>query len=116
MIKEHLLTVIDDLLVPLHLLIYSMQTAMTTLTCIVEYLSWNVDAKVKLDLGTLYGPYLVLCESLSCQFPSSCLRTFNLLQVAVFMGLDMFGRLKRTILGKSIGQKSLGLRQSKKEL
>ena len=35
---------------------------MTTLTCIVDYMSWNVDSKVKMDLGALYGPYLLVCE------------------------------------------------------
>jgi hypothetical protein len=52
----------DDPLVPVHLLIYAVQTAMTTLTCIVDYMSWNVDVKVKMDLGALYGPYLLVCE------------------------------------------------------
>jgi len=35
---------------------------MTTLTCIVDYISWNVDTKVKMDLGALYVPYLLVCE------------------------------------------------------
>lgn len=52
----------DDPLVPVHLLIYAVQTAMTTLTCIVDYMSWNVEVKVKMDLGALYGPYLLVCE------------------------------------------------------
>ena len=68
---------IDDPLVPLSLLIYSVQTAVTTLTCIVDYLSWNVDAKVKLDLGALYGPYLLLCKSQSCYIRSSRPWAFN---------------------------------------
>lgn len=62
-----MLTPLDDPLVPVHLLIYAVQTAMTTLTCIVDYMSWTVDAKVKMDLGALYGPYLLVCE---CPSPS----------------------------------------------
>ena len=49
-------------MVPVHLLIYSVQTAMTTLTCIADFLSWTVEAKVKMDLAGLYGPYLALCK------------------------------------------------------
>ena len=52
-------------MVPVHLLVYSVQTAITTLTCIVDFVSWNVDTKVKIDLGGLYGPYLVLGECLT---------------------------------------------------
>ena len=52
-------------MVPVHLLIYSVQTAMTTLTCIVDFLSWSVETKVKMDLGGLYGPYLALGKCLS---------------------------------------------------
>jgi len=67
----------NDPLVPVHLLIYSVQTAMTTLTCIVDFLSWDVETKVKADLGGLYGPYLAF---------------------SLVMGHDMFGRLKAKIL------------------
>ena len=51
----------DDPLVPVHLLIFSVQTAITTLTCVVDYMSWNVATKGKMDLGSLYLPYLILC-------------------------------------------------------
>ncbi|KAF2403365.1 hypothetical protein EJ06DRAFT_526966 [Trichodelitschia bisporula] len=63
----------DDPKVPVHLLGYAVQTAVTTATCIAEYLSWeDFSAEQKLQLGYLYVPYLA---------------------VAVFMGVDMFGRL-----------------------
>ncbi|MCJ1476073.1 hypothetical protein MMC13_004738 [Lambiella insularis] len=77
----------DDPLVPIHLLVYSVQTAMTTLTCIVDYMSWNVGLKTKMDLGALYGPYLLL---------------------SLGMGYDMFGRLKQKVLSseRSLRQKS----------
>lgn len=62
---------LDDPKVPIHLLIYAMQTAVTTATCIAEYLSWSgLENAEKLELGKLYVPYLAVCEShlplLSC--------------------------------------------------
>ncbi|KAF1813317.1 hypothetical protein P152DRAFT_415194 [Eremomyces bilateralis CBS 781.70] len=67
----------DDPKIPLHLLIYGCQTAVTTLTCISEYLSWpGYTSQEKLNLGYLYVPYLVL---------------------SVFMTVDMFRRLDRTL-------------------
>jgi hypothetical protein len=47
--------------VPIHLLIYSIQTALTTATCIAEYLSWSDYSNAeKIELGKLYIPYLAL--------------------------------------------------------
>ena len=44
----------DDPKVPLHLLVYAMQTAVTTATCIAEYLSWSsLDGNEKMELGKL---------------------------------------------------------------
>lgn len=61
-------------MLPVHLLIYATQTAITTITCIAEYLSWtHLTVADKLNLGALYVPYLGL---------------------SVFMGVDMFGRLQ----------------------
>ncbi|KAL9527788.1 Sigma intracellular receptor [Sphaerulina musiva] len=63
----------DDPRVPGHLLAYAMQTAVTTATCIADFLSWeDLSGKEKVELGKLYVPYLA---------------------VSVFMGLDMLGRL-----------------------
>lgn len=40
---------------------YATQTAVTTLTCIADYMSWTtVSRDVKLQLGLLYAPYLAL--------------------------------------------------------
>lgn len=50
-------------LIPVHLLVYSVQTAVTTVTCIAEYLSWtHLSTADKVNLGYLYVPYLALCE------------------------------------------------------
>jgi EXPERA (EXPanded EBP superfamily) len=55
---------VDDALVPLHLLIWSVETAMTTLTCTVEAMSWKGFTKEeRIALAQLYVPYLVLGES-----------------------------------------------------
>lgn len=50
-------------MLPVHLLVYATQTAITTTTCIAEYLSWtHLTVADKLNLGALYVPYLGLCE------------------------------------------------------
>lgn len=59
-----------------------MQTAITTATCVADFLSWNGhSAAEKVELGKLYVPYLAL---------------------SVFMGLDMFGRLKKRLGGRIV--------------
>jgi len=61
----------------LHLLIFALETAVTTLTCISDYLSWSSFSNdQKVQLAYLYVPYLAL---------------------SVFMGVDMFGRLDAVI-------------------
>jgi len=78
----------EDLKLPIHLLVYSVQTAVTTATCIAEALDWKVlTFEEKLSLaGGLYTPYLA---------------------VAVFMGIDMWARLDGSIgrLGAGVEEK-----------
>jgi hypothetical protein len=58
---DKLTSCVDDPLVPLHLLIWSVETAMSTLTCTVEAMSWEGFTKEeKIALAQLYVPYLVL--------------------------------------------------------
>lgn len=61
----------DDPRVPVHLLVYAVQTAVTTATCIADYLSWSdyLNAQ-KIELGKLYVPYLALCMFLPRIFDS----------------------------------------------
>ncbi|KIW06002.1 hypothetical protein, variant 1 [Verruconis gallopava] len=67
----------DAPLVPLHLLIYAVQTGVTTATCIAEALSWQgLSGSEKNALMGLYLPYLA---------------------VSIFMGIDMFMRLSSII-------------------
>ncbi|EGP85094.1 unnamed protein product [Zymoseptoria tritici ST99CH_1A5] len=69
----------DDPLVPLHLLVFALEAAITTATCLAEMLSWeDFREEQKVALGWLYGPYLLL---------------------AVFMSGDMFLRLSGTLRG-----------------
>ena len=82
---------LGDPLVPVHLIIYAVQTIITTTTCIAEYLSWPISDSEKLSLGQLYVPYLALCEFSRCYDVSTLL---TLMLLAVFMGVDMFGRLQ----------------------
>jgi hypothetical protein len=68
----------DDPKLPIHLLIYAVQTGITTATCISEALAWDtLSSQEKWSLaGGLYTPYLL---------------------VSVFMGLDMWTRLNAKI-------------------
>lgn len=51
----------DDRKTPLVLLIYGLQTLLTTAVCIADYASWTlIDTAAKWNLSTLYGPYLIL--------------------------------------------------------
>ena len=53
----------DDPMLPLHLLVFAMETGITTLTCLVEMLSWEgYTSQEVMRLGTLYGPYLAFGE------------------------------------------------------
>ena len=54
----------DRPLLALNLLIFALETAITTLTCVVEVASWDgYTAGQKGDLYSLYVPYLVVGES-----------------------------------------------------
>lgn len=46
--------------VPLVLLPFAVMVFLTTLTCMVEYAFWDVPRQQKIDMTTLYGPYLAL--------------------------------------------------------
>lgn len=58
----------DDPRVPGHLLAYAMQTAVTTATCIADFLSWeDLSGKEKVELGKLlvfFFSFLLICFSL----------------------------------------------------
>ncbi|KAK4498951.1 hypothetical protein PRZ48_009462 [Zasmidium cellare] len=78
----------DDPKVPIHLLIYAMQTAVTTATCIADYLSWSgYENAEKIELGKLYVPYLM---------------------VSVFMGVDMYTRLDGALSRRQVAGSKKG--------
>jgi hypothetical protein len=83
----------DDPRLPVHLLVYAVQTAVTTATCIADYLSWSeYENSQKIELGKLYVPYLALCTLRPFQsLHSGSHLLINL--AAVFMAVDMLGRL-----------------------
>jgi hypothetical protein len=106
----------DDPRVPVHLLVYAVQTAVTTATCVADYMSWSdVSGAEKVELGKLYAPYLALCKSSCFFFSRRALRVFDLVSwfemlidgvcTAVFMGVDMYGRLIAKLGGKAAGSK-----------
>lgn len=71
-------TRVDDPTMPVHLVIWATQTAVTTATCIYEYESRSqVSIQQRTQLGYLYKPYLAL---------------------AVLMLGDMFLRIRRQVL------------------
>lgn len=81
----------DDSKLPIHLLIYAVQTAITTSTCIADYLSWSsITSAQKIELGKLYVPYLALCKLLTFVKMSYANTSPTL---AVFMTIDMYARL-----------------------
>ncbi|KAF2805537.1 uncharacterized protein BDZ99DRAFT_574457 [Mytilinidion resinicola] len=65
----------------LHLLLFSAQAGLTTLTCIAEALSWDRNLEEQGRLMGLYVPYVAF---------------------AVLMGVDMFGRLSG-VVGGAVG-------------
>ncbi|KAL4784099.1 transmembrane protein 6/97 [Aspergillus varians] len=75
------LTLADDPLVPVHLLVFGFQSFLTSWTCLCEVWAWE-DRTVaeKQNLTTLYGPYVAL---------------------GAFMTLDMFWRIRVKLLNKS---------------
>lgn len=74
----------DDPLVPVHLLVFALETALTTLTCVAEYLSWaDFTPEQKWNLGGLYVPYLALCESCFFVFVSELLGVCAMLMTNV---------------------------------
>ncbi|EXJ81071.1 hypothetical protein A1O3_07359 [Capronia epimyces CBS 606.96] len=76
----------DHILVPLHLLVFAVETALTTLTCVVDVRAWEgYTAPQRNDLYALYVPYLV---------------------VACFMGSDAFLRVKRQIMSANSNSNS----------
>jgi hypothetical protein len=83
----------NDPRLPLGLLVFSLETVFTTLTCIAEMLSWEgltVTQKGLQGLGGMYGGYLAL---------------------GVFMAVDSYARVDG-ILSRAKGLKPV----SKKEL
>ncbi|KAK5690062.1 hypothetical protein LTR97_012547 [Elasticomyces elasticus] len=63
----------DDPRLPIHLIVFATVTAITTSTCIADYMSWSsFTSTQKVELGKLYVPYLAL---------------------SIFMGVDMYARL-----------------------
>jgi hypothetical protein len=87
----------DDPKVPIHLLAFAVQAAITTSTCIADYLSWsNFSKSEKIELGKLYVSYLALCE-FSLRYYHSCLMGETNMCAAVFMAVDMFGRLDEAL-------------------
>lgn len=49
-------------MIPVQLLVFAVLTAVTTIVCIAEYLSWeHLTVADKVNLGYLYVPYLALC-------------------------------------------------------
>jgi hypothetical protein len=76
----------DDPLVPLHLLIFALETAITTATCIADFMTWSEFSNAeKVELGKLYGPYMLLCEFLSLTY-----RNLVLIMTGVTCGLLTF--------------------------
>ena len=67
---------LDSPALHLNLLIFALQTSLTTATCIVEYHFWpELTADEKSNLGGLYIPYLVFGESIDIYYHEFCCRS-----------------------------------------
>ncbi|PGG95095.1 hypothetical protein AJ79_10269 [Helicocarpus griseus UAMH5409] len=67
----------DEPIVPVHLLVFSMQTFITTLTCLLDVWGWtDRSVEQKTTLTYMYGPYAAF---------------------AALLGVDMFYRLKERV-------------------
>lgn len=82
----------DDPKLPIHLLIFAMQAGITTLTCIADYMSWTmITSAQKANLHQLYVPYLCLgALAMIARFEANDI-------LAAVMGLDMYGRLSKSV-------------------
>ena len=82
-----------------------MQTAVTTVTCILEYLSWDFSYAEKTALTQLYVPYLVLGKRWTIRGSAAMLTRYR---TAALMGFDMVGRLNHRLLQtrSTLGQKN----------
>ncbi|KAJ4532449.1 hypothetical protein HRR80_001514 [Exophiala dermatitidis] len=68
----------DHILVPLHLLLFALETAITTLTCVVDVAAWEgYTAIQRKDLYGLYVPYLVIGKSNERKTSSALLKLTN---------------------------------------
>jgi hypothetical protein len=91
------------MLVPLHLLIWACETALTTLTCLVEAMSWEgFTGQEKVALAQIYGPYLLLGKEIwKSPWFGETVELTSQFCTAMGMGADMFLRLKRQLTGKA---------------
>jgi hypothetical protein len=91
----------DDVLLPLHLMVWACETMLTTLTCVVEAMSWEgFTVQEKVALAQLYVPYLLL-GSLFLNPLASEVKADHLFDAAIGMGADMFWRLKGQLTRKA---------------
>jgi hypothetical protein len=76
----------------------------------VEYAFWDVPTAQKIDMTTLYGPFLALCESPQTILLGQQNSNYQSL-VAAFMTVDMYLRLdglvrKATATPQAVSKKS----------
>lgn len=86
----------DSPKVPLLLLPYAMLIFATTATCMFDMSSWNVPLEHKINLATLYAPYLAICMSSPTPLAMDILNSADV-GSAAFMLVDMSIRLNNVI-------------------
>ncbi|KAM5456691.1 hypothetical protein MaudCBS49596_000932 [Microsporum audouinii] len=87
----------NDSSAPLHVLVWAIQTFITTLTCVVEVWSWiDRTTDQKMNISLLYVPYMIfgklILNSIPSMIPNEAKRI-----VAGLVGLDMFSRLQTSL-------------------
>jgi hypothetical protein len=92
-----LIEIIENPKLPIVLLVYAMETVLTTATCMYDYAFWTtVSYDVKVGLTTLYGPYLALCTLISLSShasPSPCVFFYPSFAVFGSCGLHIRGEI-----------------------
>jgi len=92
---------LDSPKVPVVLLPFATLVFVTTATCIFDFMHWDVPLQNKIDLTTLYGPYLALSKFFQrfaygfCSFHTE--HCPNFLGAAGFMLVDMIIRLNGVV-------------------
>jgi EXPERA (EXPanded EBP superfamily) len=86
----------------LNLLVFGLETGITTATCLAEMLSWkDYEREEKLRLCSIYVPYLVVGKDVHESEDAFSDLGLTICGTAILMSLDAFRRLDRSLAPKA---------------